>query len=62
MILSDNGIPMVATHGWQEVSEISANDLMTRYINLGLNQVLCTDISRDGTLTGPNFELYKGLS
>ena len=60
--MNESGIPMVATHGWQEVSNLSAEDVLNEYLTLGLTQVLCTDISRDGTLTGPNFELYKELS
>ncbi|SMF78285.1 1-(5-phosphoribosyl)-5-[(5-phosphoribosylamino)methylideneamino]imidazole-4-carboxamide isomerase [Pseudobacteriovorax antillogorgiicola] len=60
--LNDAGTPMVATHGWQEVSNLTADEVLNEYLSLGLSQVLCTDISRDGTLTGPNFELYKELS
>lgn len=53
---------MVATHGWQEVSEVRASELIEFYAEFGLSQVLCTDISRDGTLSSPNFELYESLS
>lgn len=55
------GLPLVATHGWQQLSTLRADELLSSYLPLGLNQVLCTDISRDGTLTEPNFELYKSL-
>ena len=59
---NDRKEPMVATHGWQDVSTLRADELLSEYLPLGLNQVLCTDISRDGTLTGPNFDLYNELS
>ncbi|NRA67543.1 MAG: 1-(5-phosphoribosyl)-5-[(5-phosphoribosylamino)methylideneamino]imidazole-4-carboxamide isomerase [Pseudobacteriovorax sp.] len=62
ILLSDEGVPMVATHGWQEVSNIAAKDLLEEYISVGLNQVLCTDIDKDGMLEGPNFDLYRDLS
>ncbi|MFW7381862.1 MAG: 1-(5-phosphoribosyl)-5-[(5-phosphoribosylamino)methylideneamino]imidazole-4-carboxamide isomerase [Oligoflexus sp.] len=58
VLIDDAGVPLVATHGWQKVSNLSAEKLLTEFVMMGLNQVLCTDISRDGTLTEPNFELY----
>ncbi len=61
-IFIENDIPMVATHGWQSLSQTNAFSLLEQYIPMGLSQVLCTDISRDGTLTEPNFQLYKTLS
>lgn len=51
----------VAIHGWLESSELTAGGLIERFLPEGLNQVICTDISRDGMLTGPNFELYEEL-
>lgn len=54
-------IPYVATHGWQKISEQSLFDLLNHYRKLGLQHVLCTDIDRDGALTGPNIDLYKAL-
>ena len=59
--LDAKGIPLVATHGWQTLSETKAEEVLLRFLNLGLNQVLCTDISRDGMMTGPNFALYSML-
>ena len=57
-----NGIPIVATSGWQENSKKSLMDLLSVYQEIGLKHVLCTDISKDGTLLGPNVELYKGIA
>ena len=59
--LTAAGEPMVATHGWQSQSTVSAHEILDSYLSLGLQQVVCTDISRDGMLSGPNFTLYKSL-
>ena len=48
-----NGIVM--TEGWQEASSYDALDLMRELASLGVRRFLYTDISRDGTLTQPNF-------
>lgn len=61
VMLDDKGEPRVATHGWQQVSSISAHEVLEQYLLMGLSQVLCTDISRDGMMTGPNFSLYQSL-
>ena len=45
----------VAIRGWTEGSSVRAVDLMHRMNGLGVPRFLCTDISRDGTLTHPNF-------
>jgi phosphoribosylformimino-5-aminoimidazole carboxamide ribotide isomerase len=52
------GTPRVATHGWQEQSQLSLWELVSRYEHSGLRHVLCTDVARDGALTGPNLDLY----
>jgi phosphoribosylformimino-5-aminoimidazole carboxamide ribotide isomerase len=46
----------VATEGWQEVSDRSALDLARQCAGWPLAAVVCTDISRDGMLEGPNFD------
>ncbi len=56
--IDPSGVPRVATHGWQEQSKLSLWDLVGRYERAGLRHVLCTDVDRDGALTGPNLELY----
>ncbi len=61
VMLDAEGQPHVATHGWQHVSSVSAHEVLDRYLSMGLNQVLCTDISRDGMMTGPNVALYQTL-
>jgi len=55
----NNGTPWLTTHGWQRTTEVSLWDLLERYVAAGFIHVLCTDISRDGALTGANVELYR---
>lgn len=53
------GIPMLATDGWLEDSDISLWDAVDDYLDSGLKHVLCTDIGRDGAMAGPNIDLYS---
>ena len=48
--------------GWQENSGVSLESLLEIYLPAGLKHVLCTDISRDGTLAGSNVELYREVA
>jgi len=52
------GEPIVQTHGWTESSGLSLWSLMDTFMTAGARNFLCTDISRDGTLEGPNTALY----
>ena len=45
----------VATHGWQQATELSATSFARSMIDLGVRRFVYTDIGRDGTLTEPNF-------
>ncbi len=49
--IEDQG-PMPATHGWTESTGVSLWDLMDRYTTFGAKHLLCTDISRDGAMSG----------
>lgn len=51
----------IRTRGWTEDSGVSISQLLGKYWPLGVRRVLCTDISRDGMLCGPNIELYKEI-
>jgi phosphoribosylformimino-5-aminoimidazole carboxamide ribotide isomerase len=53
--------PVTATHGWVRYSGTSLWDSIERLRSIGLRHLLCTDISRDGAMSGPNFELYGEL-
>jgi phosphoribosylformimino-5-aminoimidazole carboxamide ribotide isomerase len=52
------GTPRVATHGWRRQSELSLWDAVSAYERTPLEHVLCTDVDRDGALSGPNVALY----
>ena len=51
----------VEVSGWTAGGETSATDLLRLMMDAGVSTFLCTDISRDGTLTGPNYELMRSL-
>ena len=51
----------IATHGWEENSAVPLHDLIARYTPHGLRHILCTDIGRDGTMSGFNADLYALL-
>ena len=53
---------IVATHGWQQTSGVSALDLARRMMALGVTRVVYTDIARDGTLTGVNAAACAALA
>ena len=57
--MNENAEPTVAMQGWQTNSEISLWQLLDDYQDSPLQHILCTDIHRDGTLQGPNINLYK---
>ena len=56
--LDETGVPRVAIHGWREQSQTSLWEAVANFADFGLRHVLCTDVSRDGALSGPNIELY----
>lgn len=51
----------IATNGWIETSDQTLFDFVKHYQSNGIEYVICTDISKDGTLEGPAFELYKNI-
>src|ERR1700719_3352447 len=56
--VDDNGVPRVMTHGWQRQSALVLWSALDHYTASDLRHVLCTDVGRDGALTGPNLSLY----
>ena len=46
------------THGWTRSSAVALETAVDSYLDAGLRNVLCTDVDRDGALTGPNLDLY----
>jgi phosphoribosylformimino-5-aminoimidazole carboxamide ribotide isomerase len=57
--LTEDGTPLIATHGWTRASSLTLAAAIERFAAAGLKHVLCTDIDRDGALSGPNVELYR---
>lgn len=52
---------MISINGWREDSAEPLLPFLRRYVEQGVTNVLCTEISRDGTLTGPATELYRRI-
>ena len=57
--IDDAGNKQVAVSGWQETSGATLESVVEQFLPFGLQHVLCTDISRDGTLAGSNVGLYQ---
>ncbi len=53
---------MVAIKGWLEVSAISCFEFCQTVQSLGVQTIICTDISKDGMMSGTNRDLYRELS
>ncbi len=52
---------MVAVEGWAEVSELEATTLAKEFANAGVEAIICTDVGRDGMLSGINIEFTKAI-
>ncbi|MCY7354982.1 MAG: 1-(5-phosphoribosyl)-5-[(5-phosphoribosylamino)methylideneamino]imidazole-4-carboxamide isomerase [Lysobacter sp.] len=59
---ADDGRWWTTTHGWTQAGKYTLSELVRFYSRVGLRHLLCTDIARDGMLSGPNMELYALLS
>lgn len=51
----------VVIYGWQKETNILLEQVIQEYHSVGLKHVLCTDISKDGTLLGSNISLYQSI-
>jgi phosphoribosylformimino-5-aminoimidazole carboxamide ribotide isomerase len=51
----------IAVAGWQETTDIWVYDFIEKYIQHGIQQLFCTDVSKDGKLEGPAVELYNNI-
>ena len=51
----------VSINGWKEDSSEDLLPFLKKYVDAGVKNVLCTEISKDGTLTGPAIELYQSM-
>lgn len=51
----------IAVSGWTEITEISLSEFLQYYKCMGIKQVLCTDIEKDGMMQGSSVDLYKQM-
>jgi phosphoribosylformimino-5-aminoimidazole carboxamide ribotide isomerase len=51
----------IAVAGWLETTDIWIYDFIEKYIEKGVQQIFCTDVSKDGKLEGPSIDLYKNI-
>lgn len=59
--LGESGIPMLVTHGWTRSADVELWQYIEDYLQDNIRHVLCTDVRRDGAMTGPNLGLYEEL-
>ena len=59
---AEDGRWLLPVHGWTETAEDTLDVLAQRYAEAGMQHLLCTDIARDGMLSGPNIHLYQHLA
>lgn len=59
--IRDDGTPMLTTYGWTQDARLSIWECIDGYSGAGIKHVLCTDVSRDGAMAGPNVELYDEI-
>ncbi|NPA66853.1 MAG: 1-(5-phosphoribosyl)-5-[(5-phosphoribosylamino)methylideneamino]imidazole-4-carboxamide isomerase [Epsilonproteobacteria bacterium] len=52
----------VAVEGWGEVSSMKATDLAKEFADAGVEAIICTDVGRDGTLSGVNVEFTLSIA
>jgi phosphoribosylformimino-5-aminoimidazole carboxamide ribotide isomerase len=57
--MDSGGEPRVRTHGWTEGTAVSLWEAISRFPTGTVKHVLCTDIERDGAMSGPNLNLYR---
>lgn len=53
---------MIAVGGWLETTGVSIYDFLFEKQQLGITQIFCTDIAKDGLLQGPSTELYRNIN
>ena len=51
----------IATNAWMETSSLTIDEFLSTWIEKGIKQFFCTDVSRDGKLQGPALDLYKKI-
>ena len=61
VLMDEKGTPWPRIHGWTGRGDRDMWQLLDELVEGGLKHLLCTDISRDGALSGPNTELYTEI-
>lgn len=51
----------IAINGWMQTTDIDVLSFIKKYLQQGVQQVFCTDVSKDGKLQGPATDLYKNI-
>ncbi|MBI2730640.1 MAG: 1-(5-phosphoribosyl)-5-[(5-phosphoribosylamino)methylideneamino]imidazole-4-carboxamide isomerase [Sphingobacteriales bacterium] len=51
----------IAVAGWLETTDVWIYDFIEKYIQHGVQQIFCTDVTKDGKLEGPSIDLYKNI-
>lgn len=51
----------ITINGWEKETNENIFSFLEHYINCGIKNILCTDITKDGTLSGPAYTLYKSI-
>jgi len=62
ILFDDTGVPWPRIHGWTSRGDKNLWQLLDELSAGGLRHLLCTDISRDGALSGPNLDLYSEIT
>lgn len=52
---------LIAVSGWLETTNVNIYDFIRQYLEKGIQQVFCTDVSKDGKLEGPSITLYENI-
>jgi phosphoribosylformimino-5-aminoimidazole carboxamide ribotide isomerase len=58
---ADHRNEMLSSNAWVENTRLNLFQFLGEYINLGITQVICTDIEKDGMLNGPSVDLYRRI-
>ena len=51
----------IAVSGWREVTDIDLNRFLSKYVDRGIRNAICTDVTRDGLLQGSNLNMYRSI-
>jgi phosphoribosylformimino-5-aminoimidazole carboxamide ribotide isomerase len=62
IIINHERKKIIKINGWKNQTTFVLEEVIKKFKKIGLKHVLCTDISKDGTLNGPNFTLYKEIT